>query len=57
MGIDAYDYGVKDGRATAVEDAIKEIEKEIASISKPMMVDKEYLDGLHKAIDILKNLK
>jgi hypothetical protein len=57
MSIYAYDYGVKDGRAELKEEAIKKIEQEIASITKPMMVDKEYLDGLYKAIDIIKSLQ
>jgi hypothetical protein len=37
------------GRRLAVEKIRKEIEK----VSNPMMVDKEYLDGLERAIEIL----
>ena len=35
--------------------AIEKIRKEIKKVSNPMMVDKEYLDGLERAIEILSD--
>ena len=56
-----YDEGFLTGSKKAVAEArkvfVKLIEQEIKSVSEPMMVDKEYLDGLNRAIDIIKKGK
>ena len=56
-----YDEGFLTGSKKAVAEArkvfVKLIEQEIKSVSEPMMVDKEYLDGLNRAIDLIKKGK
>ena len=54
MSIEAYDYGKKDGIAEENERIIKLLEAEIERVSNPMLVDREYLDGLEKAISIIE---
>ena len=36
---------------------VKLLTEEIKEVSSPMMVDKEYLDGLERAIDIVRKAK
>lgn len=56
-----YDEGFLSGSKKAVAEArkvfIKLIEQEIKSVSEPMMVDKEYLDGLERAIELIRRRK
>ena len=56
-----YDEGFLTGSKKAVAEArkvfVKLIEQEIKSVSEPMMVDKEYLDGLNRAIELIKKGK
>lgn len=56
-----YDEGFLTGSKKAVTEArkvfVKLIEQEIKSASEPMMVDKEYLDGLNRAIELIKKGK
>lgn len=53
-GIEAYDLGREDGIAEERERILKLIETEIERVSKPMLVDREYLDGLEVAIELIK---
>lgn len=54
-----YDQGFLDGSKKALHEArkvfVKTIQKEIKDVST--MVDKEYLDGLERAIDIIRKGK
>ena len=56
-----YDEGFMSGSKKAIVEArkvfIKRIEDEVKSVSNPMMVDKEYLDGLNRAIELIKKGK
>jgi hypothetical protein len=45
-----YDWGFED----AEERIIKLLEAEIERVSNPMLVDREYLDGLEVALDLIK---
>ena len=49
---DAYSY--RAGSVWAAETIVRALYAEIKRVSNPMMVDKEYLDGLNAAIDIAK---
>jgi flagellar biosynthesis/type III secretory pathway protein FliH len=49
---EGFDTGTKKAVAEAKKVFVKRIQKEIADVSS--MVDKEYLDGLERAIDIIK---
>lgn len=53
-----WNEGFESGSKKAVVEAkkvfVKRIQKEIADVSNPMMVDREFLDGLEKAIDLIK---
>jgi hypothetical protein len=53
-GIEAYDLGREDGAAEERERIIKLLEAEIERVSNPMLVDREYLDGLETAIALIK---
>ena len=53
-GIEAYDLGREDGIAEEQERIIKLIEEEISRVSNPMLVDREYLDGLEMALELIK---
>lgn len=59
--VKGYDEGFIVGSRKAVLEArkvfIKRLQDEIKSISEPMMVDKEYLDGLYRAIELIKKGK
>jgi hypothetical protein len=56
-----YDEGFMSGSKKAVTEArkvfIKSIQEEIKLVSEPMMVDKEYLDGLNRAIELIRKGK
>ena len=56
-----YDEGFMVGSKKAVAEArkvfVKLIQEEIKSVSEPMIVDKEYLDGLERAIELIKKGK
>lgn len=54
MSIEAYDYGKKDGIAEENERIANLIEAEIKRVSEPMLVDREYLDGLEAALELIK---
>ena len=54
MSIEAYDYGKQDGAKEERERIIKLLEDEIERVSNPMLVDREYLDGLEVAIELIK---
>ena len=53
-GIEAYDLGKEDGAAEEQKRIINLIQAEIGRVSNPMLVDREYLDGLEEAISIIK---
>jgi hypothetical protein len=53
-GIEAYDLGREDGIAEERERIIKLIQAEISRVSNPMLVDREYLDGLEVALELIK---
>jgi hypothetical protein len=42
------------GFATAQKEMVKAIEDEIYSVSNPLMVDREFLDGLERALELIK---
>lgn len=48
-----YEYWINFGIKTEQERILKAILNEAYSVSHPMMVDKEYLDGLERAIDLI----
>ena len=54
MSIEAYDYGKQDGVKEERERIIKLLEDEIERVSNPMLVDREYLDGLEVALELVK---
>jgi len=54
MSIEAYDYGKQDGAKEERERIIKLLEDEIERVSNPMLVDREYLDGLEVALELVK---
>ena len=54
MSIEAYDYGKQDGAKEERERIIKLLEDEIEKVSNPMLVDREYLDGLEVALELVK---
>lgn len=49
-----YLQGVKRGEKNEQERIIKLIEAEIERVSNPMLVDREYLDGLEVALGLIK---
>ena len=53
-GIEAYDLGREDGIAEERARIIKVLEAEISRVSNPMLVDREYLDGLEVALELVK---
>jgi hypothetical protein len=53
-GIEAYDLGKEDGIAEERERIIKLLETEIERVSNPMLVDREYLDGIEVALELVK---
>ena len=54
---EGFDVGTKKAVAEARKVFIKRIQKEIKEVSNPMMVDKEFLDGLERAIELIKREK
>ncbi len=56
--LNGWQEGFDVGRKKAVNETrkvyIKLLSQEIQDISSPMMVDKEYLDGLERALEIVK---
>lgn len=54
MSIEAYDYGKQDGAKEERERIIEMLEAEIERVSNPMLVDREYLDGLEVALELVK---
>ena len=56
-----YDEGFMSGSKKALTEArkvfIKLIQEEIKEVSNPMLVDKEYIDGLERAMDFIKKGK
>jgi flagellar biosynthesis/type III secretory pathway protein FliH len=50
---EGFDSGSTKTLAEARKVFVKRIQKEIKSVSNPMMVDKEYLDGLERAIELI----
>jgi hypothetical protein len=54
MSIEAYDYGKQDGAKEERERIVKLLEDEIERVSNPMLVDREYLDGLEVALELVK---
>ena len=59
--IAGWDEGFEVGRKKALAESkrvfIKLIKEEIHDISNPMLVDKEFLDGLERAMEIIKGKK
>jgi hypothetical protein len=53
-GIEAYDLGREDGIAEERARIIKVLEAEISRVSNPMLVDREYLDGLEVALELVE---
>lgn len=54
---EGFDVGTKKAVAEARKVFVKRIQKEIKEVSNPMMVDKEFLDGLERAIELIKREK
>jgi flagellar biosynthesis/type III secretory pathway protein FliH len=56
-----YDEGFMTGSKKAVVEArkvfVKRIQEEIKSVSQPTVANKEYLDGLERAIEIIRKGK
>lgn len=52
-----YLTGVKRGEKNEQERIIKLLEAEIERVSNPMLVDREYLDGLEAAIELIGGSK
>jgi hypothetical protein len=44
------------GAENGVFDSLSLLKAEIQAVSEPMMVDKEYLDGLERAVEVLEAL-
>ena len=54
---EGFETGTKKAVAEARKVFVKRIQDEIKLVSQPMMVDKEYLDGLYRAIELIKKGK
>lgn len=54
---DGFEVGRKKALAESKRVFIKLLKQEIQDVSNPMLVDKEFLDGLERAIEIIKGKK
>jgi hypothetical protein len=50
----AFVLGYESGEAAEQERIVKLLEAEIKRVSNPMLIDREYLDGLETAIDLIR---